>query len=101
MQMAEDLLDNCDLTPQDIGACARGRRTRQLYGRAHRRGSAKGLCLGLQLPCYGVSTLEAMTRGAAYADGVIYCACMDARKRAGLQRDSLQAGKLTRLTDDA
>ena len=22
MQMAEDLLDNCDLTPQDIGACA-------------------------------------------------------------------------------
>ena len=22
MQMAEDLLDNCDLTPRDIGACA-------------------------------------------------------------------------------
>ena len=64
------------------------------------RACAKGFAWGLQLPLYGVSTLEAMTRGAAYADG-IYCACMDARKQQIYNAVfSLQAGKLTRLTDD-
>ena len=62
--------------------------------------AAKGFAWGRQLPLYGVSTLEAMTRGAAYADG-IYCACMDARKQQIYNAVfSLQAGKLTRLTDD-
>ena len=63
MQMAEDLLDNCDLTPQDIGACA----------------VAKGFAWGREIPCYGVSTLEAMARSAACLGGVI-CCCMDARR---------------------
>ena len=42
--------------------------------------AAKGFCWGRQIPCYGVSTLEAMVRGAAVCDGV-WCACMDARRQ--------------------
>ena len=65
MQMAEDLLDNCDLTPRDIDACAVA--------------AAKGFAWGREIPCYGVSTLEAMARSAACLGGVI-CCCMDARR---------------------
>ena len=44
MQMAEDMLRNCDITAQNIDAVAVA--ARQLYRCAHRRGCSKGLCLG-------------------------------------------------------
>lgn len=100
MQMAKDMLTSCDLTPQDIGAVAVAAGPGSFTGVRIGMACAKGFAWGLQLPLYGVSTLEAMTRGAAYADG-IYCACMDARKQQIYNAVfSLQAGKLTRLTDD-
>lgn len=100
MQMAKDMLTSCDLTPQDIGAVAVAAGPGSFTGVRIGMACAKGFAWGLQLPLYGVSTLEAMTRGAAYADGT-YCACMDARKQQIYNAVfSLQAGKLTRLTDD-
>lgn len=62
--------------------------------------AAKGLAWARQLPCYGVSTLEAMVRGAAMCDGV-YCACMDARRAQVYNAVfSVEDGKLLRLSED-
>ena len=41
--------------------------------------AAKGFAWGRELPCVGVSTLEAMAKGVAFADGYV-CAAMDARR---------------------
>ena len=79
MQMAEDLLDNCDLTPQDIGACAVADGPGSFTGVRIGVAAAKGFAWGREIPCYGVSTLEAMARSAACLGGVI-CCCMDARR---------------------
>ena len=79
MEMAKDLLANCALAPRDISAVAVAAGPGSFTGVRIGMAAAKGFAWGLQLPLYGVSTLEAMARGAAYADG-IYCACMDARK---------------------
>ena len=100
MQMAEDMLRTAGLTVQDIDAAAVAAGPGSFTGVRIGMACAKGFAWGLQLPLYGVSTLEAMTRGAAYADG-LYCAWMDARKQQIYNAVfSLQAGKLTRLTDD-
>ena len=79
MQMAENLLRNCDLGPQDIDACAVADGPGSFTGVRIGVAAAKGFSWGRELPCYGVSTLEAMARGAAITDGV-FCCCMDARR---------------------
>ena len=79
MQMAEDMLRTAGLTVQDIDAAAVAAGPGSFTGVRIGMACAKGFAWGRQLPLYGVSTLEAMVRGAACADGV-YCACMDARK---------------------
>ena len=100
MQMAKDMLTSCDLTPQDIGAVAVAAGPGSFTGVRIGMACAKGFAWGRQLPLYGVSTLEAMVRGAACADGV-YCACMDARK--GQIYNAVfdwTAGALLRRTED-
>ena len=79
MQMAEDMLRNCDITAQDIDAVAVAAGPGSFTGVRIGVAAAKGFAWGRQLPLYGVSTLEAMALGAAVSDGV-YCACMDARR---------------------
>ena len=79
MQMAENLLKTCDLEPQDIDACAVADGPGSFTGVRIGVAAAKGFSWGRELPCYGVSTLEAMARGAAITDGV-FCCCMDARR---------------------
>ena len=79
MQMAENLLKNCDLEPQDIDACAVADGPGSFTGVRIGVAAAKGFSWGRELPCYGVSTLEAMARGAAGFAGV-FCCCMDARR---------------------
>ena len=79
MQMAENLLRNCDLGPQDIDACAVADGPGSFTGVRIGVAAAKGFSWGRELPCYGVSTLEAMARGAAGFAGV-FCCCMDARR---------------------
>ena len=67
MQMAENLLKTCDLEPQDIDACAVADGPGSFTGVRIGVAAAKGFSWGRELPCYGVSTLEAMARGAAMA----------------------------------
>lgn len=79
MQMAENLLKTCDLEPQDIDACAVADGPGSFTGVRIGVAAAKGFSWGREIACYGVSTLEAMARGAAITDGV-FCCCMDARR---------------------
>lgn len=79
MKMAENLLHNCDLTVQDMDAAACAAGPGSFTGVRIGVAAAKGFAWGRGIPCYGVSTLEAMARNVAVADG-IYCAAMDARR---------------------
>ena len=100
MEMAKNMLSGCDLTPQEIDAVAVADGPGSFTGVRIGMACAKGFAWGRQLPLYGVSTLEAMVRGAACADGV-YCACMDARK--GQIYNAVfdwTAGALLRRTED-
>ena len=100
MELAKNMLSGCDLTPQDIDAVAVAAGPGSFTGVRIGMACAKGFAWGRQLPLYGVSTLEAMVRGAACADGV-YCACMDARK--GQIYNAVfdwTAGALLRRTED-
>ena len=54
MQMAEDLLDNCDLTPRDIDACAVADGPGSFTGVRIGVAAAKGLAWGAEKPVCGV-----------------------------------------------
>ncbi len=79
MQMAEDLLKNCDLTASDVDAVACASGPGSFTGVRIGLAAAKGFAWGREIPLIGVSTLEAMARNVAMAEGV-YCAAMDARR---------------------
>ena len=79
MQMAEDLLRNCDLSPADIDACAVSNGPGSFTGVRIGAAAAKGFSWGREIPLYGVSTLEAMARGCGLLSGIV-CCCMDARR---------------------
>jgi len=100
MQMAADLLQNCDCTAGDIDAAAVAAGPGSFTGVRIGVAAAKGFAWGREIPCYGVSTLEAMAVTARHLDGVICCA-MDAR-RSQVYNALFQAadGSLTRLTPD-
>ena len=101
MQMAEDLLKNCDITAEDIDAVACAAGPGSFTGVRIGLAAAKGFAWGREVPLVGVSTLEAMVRGIAVADG-IYCAAMDARRsQVYTATFECRDGKLTRLTEDA
>lgn len=100
MQMAEDLLKNCDLSVVDVDAvtCAAG--PGSFTGVRIGLAAAKGFAWGREVPLVGVSTLEAMARTVAYADG-IYCAAMDARRsQVYTAMFEYSSGVLTRVTQD-
>ena len=62
--------------------------------------AAKGLAFSVDKPAVGVSTLAAMARNAAFADGLIVCA-MDARRSQVYNANfAAESGVLTRLTPD-
>ena len=100
MKMAEDLLRNCDLQAKDVDAVACAAGPGSFTGVRIGVAAAKGYAWGRQLPCYGVSTLEAMAKNVAVLDG-IYCAAMDARRNqvyTALFR--MENGRFSRLTED-
>jgi len=100
LKMAEDLLKNCDLKVSDLQAVAVANGPGSFTGLRIGIAAAKGLAWGREIPCVGVSTLEAMAFGAPVCDGVLVC-CMDARRdqvyNALFEKEN---GKLTRLTED-
>ena len=60
MVMAEDLLKQCGKAAKDITAVAVAEGPGSFTGGRIGVAAAKGMSWGRQLPCYGVSTMEAM-----------------------------------------
>jgi tRNA threonylcarbamoyladenosine biosynthesis protein TsaB len=100
LQMAEDTLKTCGKTAADVKAVAVAAGPGSFTGVRIGVAAAKGLAWGLEVPCYGVSTLEAMAENLGIYEGIV-CACMDARRNQvynALFR--AEKGTLTRLTED-
>ena len=79
MVMAEDLLNQCGKTVSDISALAVAEGPGYFTGIRIGMAAAKGFAWGKEIPCYGVSTLEAMALGLGAYDGIV-CPVMDARR---------------------
>ena len=100
MPMAENMLKSCGFTAQDVTSVAVAAGPGSFTGIRIGVAAAKGFAWGSQIPCYGVSTLEAMARGFAEQDGLVVCT-MDAR-RCQVYNAIFEArqGTLTRLCPD-
>ena len=79
MVMAEDLLKQCGKAVSDITAVAVAEGPGSFTGVRIGVAAAKGFAWGGQLPCYGISTLEAMAESLGVYQGYV-CPCMDARR---------------------
>ena len=79
MVMAEDLLKACGLTAGDVEAVAVAAGPGSFTGVRIGVAAAKGFAWGGELPCYGVSTLEAMVRNLGVYQGYVV-PVMDARR---------------------
>ena len=79
MVMAQDLLKSCGKTAADLTAVAVAAGPGSFTGVRIGVAAAKGLSWGGEIPCYGVSTLEAMARSLGVWEGYV-CPVMDARR---------------------
>ena len=100
MVMAEDMLKQCGKTAQDVQAVAVAEGPGSFTGVRIGVAAAKGFAWGKQIPCCGVSTLEAMAESLGAWQGYV-CPVMDARRsqvyNALFKADN---GILTRVADD-
>ena len=100
MVMAEDTLKQCGKSAQEVEAVAVAAGPGSFTGVRIGVAAAKGFAWGKEIPCYGVSTLEAMAESLNVYDGFV-CACMDARRSQVYNALFLvEDGKLSRVTDD-
>ena len=100
MVMAEDVLKQCGKTAADVEAVAVAEGPGSFTGVRIGVAAAKGFAWGKEIPCYGVSTLEAMAESLGAFDGYV-CPCMDARRSQVYNALFLaEGGKLTRVTED-
>ena len=100
MVMAEDVLKQCGKTAADVQAVAVAAGPGSFTGVRIGVAAAKGFAWGAELPCYGVSTLEAMAESLNAFDGYV-CPCMDARRSQVYNALFLaDGGRLTRITED-
>ena len=100
LPMAENLLANCGVSLADVDAIAVAHGPGSFTGVRIGVATVKGLALGADKPCLGVSTLEAMAWGARALSGDL-CCVMDAR--AGQVYNALftvEDGRVRRLCDD-
>lgn len=98
--MAEDLLKQCGKTAQDVTDVAVAAGPGSFTGVRIGVAAAKGFSWGAALPCWGVSTLEAMALGLGVYNGYV-CPVMDARRSQvynALFR--VECGKCTRIRED-
>ena len=100
LSMAQSLMESCGYTPQNIEAVAVANGPGSFTGVRIGVAAAKGFAWGADIPCCGVSTLEAMATGLGVCDGYIL-PVMDAR-RSQVYNAVFRAegGKLTRVTED-
>ena len=100
MVMAEDLLKACNLTAGDVEAVAVAAGPGSFTGVRIGVAAAKGYAWGAELPCYGVSTLEAMACNLGVYQGYVVPA-MDARRNQVYTAIfHAEKGVLTRLEED-
>ena len=100
MQMCEDLLTTCGKTVEDITAVAVANGPGSFTGVRIGVAAAKGLAWGKELPCYGVSTLEAMAESLGIYEGFVV-PTMDARRSQTYTAIfRAEGGKLTRVLED-
>ena len=100
MVMAEDLLTQCGKTAADVTAVAVAEGPGSFTGIRIGVAAAKGFAWGREIPCYGISTLEAMAETLSIWDGYI-CPVMDAR-RSQVYNALFKAEKgiITRVAED-
>ena len=79
MVMAEDVLKQCGKSAQDVEAVAVAEGPGSFTGIRIGVAAAKGYAWGKEIPCYGVSTLEAMAESLGIYEGFV-CPVMDARR---------------------
>ena len=100
MVMAEDLLKTSGKTISDLTAVAVAEGPGSFTGVRIGVAAAKGFAWGRELPCYGVSTLEAMAVSLGVYQGYV-CPCMDARRQQVYNAlFYAEKGKLRRITED-
>ncbi len=100
LPMTEQLLQGLKLTIRDIDALAVTHGPGSFTGLRIGVATVKGLAFGGDIPCVGVSTLEALAQNLMPLDG-LFCPVMDAR-RSEVYTALFQGknGVLTRLTED-
>ncbi len=100
LSMAENLIASCGYTPGQVEAVAVAAGPGSFTGVRIGVAAAKGFAWGAELPCCGVSTLEAMAENLGIYEGYV-AATMDARRNQ-VYNALFQAkdGKLTRITQD-
>jgi len=100
MVMAEDLLKTAGRTPAEVTAVAVAEGPGSFTGVRIGMAAAKGFAWGREIPCFGVSTLEAMARGLGAYEGYV-CPVMDARRSQVYNAlFYVNQGTLTRRTPD-
>ena len=101
MSMAEYLLKNCGKTVADVTAVAVANGPGSFTGVRIGVAAAKGFAWGAEIPCYGVSTLEAMAEGLGVYEGYVV-PTMDARRdQTYTAIFRAEQGKLTRQLEDS
>lgn len=100
MAMAESLLEQCGYGAHQVEAVAVAAGPGSFTGVRIGVAAAKGLAWGRSIPCYGVSTLEAMAKNLGVWQGYV-CPVMDAR-RAQVYNALFYAngGRLERIAPD-
>ena len=100
MVMAEDMLKQCGKTATDVDAVAVAEGPGSFTGVRIGVAAAKGFAWGREIPCYGVSTLEAMAESLGIYDGYV-CPVMDARRSQVYNAlFEVNRGKIVRIRED-
>ena len=100
MVMAEDTLKTAGKTVADVSAVAVAEGPGSFTGVRIGVAAAKGFAWGRELPCYGVSTLEAMAASLGIYSGYV-CPVMDARRSQVYNAIfRVDCGECTRITPD-
>ena len=100
MTMAEALLKNCGYTPQDVTAVAVAAGPGSFTGVRIGVAAAKGFAWGGEIPCHGVSTLEAMALHLGVSDGYVLPVMDALRSQVYNALFCAEGGKLIRKSED-
>lgn len=100
MPMAESILKDCGIRPEELSFIAVAKGPGSFTGVRIGVSAAKGMAWAAEKPCCGVSTLEAMATQLQHVSGII-CPVMDARRSQVYNALFSSDGEtLIRLTED-